>query len=272
MGICLDHSGNVIFADNGNSVIRKINKTTGIITTIAGNGLATYSGDGGPALNASFNGPTGICMDAAGNLYVADAGNGYVRKVQAGTNIVTKIAGNGGLAFDNDGGPALNAGLGDVDGICIDGHGDIYIDDISCSCRKINMTTGIINVVAGDGVSYGYNGDGGSATTELLFDPAGLCVDPANGNIIIADEANNRIRRTTQPGYIPTGVSNTTVVSGLKIYPNPSTGIFNIQTGSQVTNAVVEVMNFVGSTVRTVKLSGSKNISISAISRQVFTM
>ena len=259
MGICLDASANVYVVDYGNNVIRKINATTGIITTVAGTGIVAYTGDGGPATAATFSNPMCICIDPSGNLYVADEGNYAIRKIAAATGIITTIAGNGTYGFSGEGGPATSASIGSIDGICIDAHGDIYIDDISCSCRKISAATGNINIVAGDPYASGYTGDGGSAISELLNEPAGLCVDPSNGNIIIADWGNNRLRKATQPGYGATGVKNVTTSSQLSIFPNPSSGKFTIQTSAQQKNTGVDICNTVGEIVYSATINGTQN-------------
>lgn len=256
-GICIDASGNLYIADAGNNCIRKINTVTGIISTIAGNGIYGYSGNGGPATTAQLSFPDAVAVDAAGNLYIADEYNYYIREVNAATGIITNVAGNGTYGFAGDSGLAVNATIGEIDGICVDSHGDIYIADISCSCRKINKSTGIINTVVGSGTMSGYNGDGGSSVLELLNLPAGLCVDPSSGNIIIADQGNNRIRKATQPDY-HLSVSNI-AASKFSIYPNPSRGMFTLQTGKIFNDEIAEIYNATGVVVKTISLHGRKN-------------
>ena len=257
-GICLDPAGNLIVADFSNNVIRKINVTTGIVSTIAGSSSQGYTGDGGLATNATMYGPICVCFDAAGNLYVADEINYVIRKVNMTTGIISTFAGNNSYGWAGDGGPALGATIGLIEGMTFDCHGDMYIDDISCSCRKISGTTGVINTVAGSGTVDGYNGDGGSDTSEYLNFPEGLCVDPTTGNIIIADAGNNRIRKATQPGFAPAAVNHVMPVKA-NIFPNPSNGRFTIVAGTQQTDAAVEIYNAAGELVYSTTLTTIKN-------------
>ena len=126
-GIAVDDTGNVYFSDTRNNVIRKVNPA-GIISTIAGNGKAGYSGDGGPAIDARLNKPAGITLDNFGNLYAADEGNNVVRKIAA-DGIMSTIAGNGRNGYDGDGGPATSAALSDPRDVAIDSKGNMYIAD-----------------------------------------------------------------------------------------------------------------------------------------------
>jgi RHS repeat-associated protein len=206
-GIALDSSGNVYIADNFNSRIRKINASTGIITTVAGNGIAGYTGDGGSATNAKLNYPTGVAVDSSGNIYIVDGSNFVVRKVTASTGIITTVAGNGSVGYSGDGGTAKNAAM---EPLCVgvDSIGNFYIGDFYNVIRKVTVSTGIITTVAGNGTA-GYNGDGGSATKAELRYPSGIALDNS-GNIYIADDGNNRIRKVT----VSTGVITTVVGNG----------------------------------------------------------
>ena len=185
VGICLDAQSNLYIADYVSNCIRKVTASTGIITTIAGNGTIGHSGDNGPASLALLTAPEAMCINAAGDIYFSDQDGEYIRKISTATGIITDVAGNGGL-FSGDNGPAVNAGLGNVTGLCFDCHGNLYCNEWSCSCRRIDMLTGIINRVAGDSAIDGYSGDNGPSLGALLDFPAGLCVDPHTGNIIIA--------------------------------------------------------------------------------------
>ena len=244
-GICSDQSGNVYVADQEANKILKIT-ATGALSTYAGTGYGGYTGDGFQATAAQLNGPMAVGINAAGDLYFSDqiyspSAESYIRKIDAATGVISTIAGNGSGTM-GDGGPAINAGLGFIFGIFIDGHGDLYCNEESCASRKIDMTTGIINLVAGEYGTEGYNGDGGSATTEDLKFPGGLFVNPWNGNLIIADMGNNRIRSATQPDYVPTAtgtknLSNTHEDS--LILPNPSNGVFTLKTTAAHTNIIV---------------------------------
>ena len=202
LGVAIDADGNIYVADNKNNVIRKITASTGIITTVAGNimsiiGIYAFAGDGGPATDAELNSPWGIAIDAAGNIYIADQGFNVIRKVTVSTGIITTVVGDGNAGYSGDGGLAINAEINAPSGITIDAAGNIYISDEGNDViRKITASTGIINTIAGNGIN-GFSGDGGLATLAKLNDPSlGVAIDTA-GNIYIADDGNNRIRKIT---------------------------------------------------------------------------
>src|SRR5438445_557628 len=161
-GAALDTRGNLYIADYDNHRIRKVAAATGIITTVAGNGSPGFAGDGGAATSASLFRPTGVALDASGNLYVADQDNYRVRKVAAATGIITTVAGNGSPTFAGDGGAATSASLNSPTGVALDASGNLYIADTgNHRIRKVAATTGVITTVAG-GCST--RGDGGGAT------------------------------------------------------------------------------------------------------------
>jgi RHS repeat-associated protein len=193
-GIAVDSQENVYFADFAASVIRKISASTGVITTIAGNGTAGYSGDGGPASSADLDGPSAIAFDAGGNLYIADTWNSRIRKIDASTGIISTVVGTATNGFSGDGGPATSAQICDPSGIAFDSSGNLYLADTSNNVvRKVLASTGIITTVVGNGLN-GYSGDGGIATSAKLYNPAGIAFD-SSGNLYIADDANNVIRK-----------------------------------------------------------------------------
>jgi sugar lactone lactonase YvrE len=260
-GICIDPSGNIYFSDYSNSRIRKIDQATGIISTIAGNGTLGFGGDGGPASAAILHGPYALCISEGGDLYFSDDSNFVIRKISASTGIISTVAGTLGISgFGGEGGPATSAIIGDIRGVCVDNHNNIYIDDISCSCRKIQASTGFINRIAGFTDTSGYNGDGTCAIEELMNTLGGVCVDNTTGNLFIADQNNFRIRKITQSdGGCPTelGVNSYIKLSAPEIYPNPSTGVFTIKTIAA--NAGIEVLNAVGQTIYSAQLQGSQN-------------
>ncbi len=260
--MCIDAAGNLYIVSSGTNQIKKVNATTHYISTIAGNGTAGYSGDGGAALSAAFKGMAGICIDPTGNLYVVDSGNFRVRKIAAGTGIVTTIAGAGTGGYTGDGGPAIAATLNmpteiavnaagdvffmdqsgvvftaklrkisastgiittvagasmggaifdvplmstwlaDVTGLCIDGDGNFYCNEISCSCRKLDMTTDSTYAVGGNFSIESFS-DNQNSNISYMNNPFGICIDGAK-TLYTADKYNNRIRKLIQLTSTPT--------------------------------------------------------------------
>ena len=196
--VAVDASGNLFIADANNLRIRKVG-TNGIITTVAGNGIAAYSGDGGPATDASLEYPYGVAVDASGNLFIADTDSQRIRKV--GTNgIITTVAGDGTSGYSGDGGPATSASLFDPSGVAVDASGNLFVADFGNSrVRKVGAH-GIITTVAGNGIA-GYSGDGGAPTNASFSDPSGVAVDDS-GNLFIADELNQRVRKVFSPATL----------------------------------------------------------------------
>ena len=191
-GVAADGAGNIYIVDQGNHRIRKVDASTGNISTVAGSATSGFSGDGGPATSAQFNSPRGVAADGAGNIYIADTFNRRIRKVDASGNIST-IAGTGTFGFSGDGGPATSAELGNPEGVAVDGAGNIYIaDTFNHRVRKVDAS-GNISTIAGTG-TFGFSGDGGPPTSARLYNPQGVAVD-GSGNIYIADTFNHRIRR-----------------------------------------------------------------------------
>src|SRR5579872_137042 len=197
--VIVDSSGNVYISDTGNSRIRKV--SGGNISTIAGNGIPGYGGDSGLATNAEINGPIGLALDSAANLYIADTSNNRIRMVRTDGTIVT-VAGTGTAGFSGDGGLATSAKLNHPLGVAVDSAGAIYIvDDFNARIRKVG-SNGFISTIAGDG-SFGYLGDGGPATSAQLRFPTGVAVDTA-GNVYVADDQNNVVRLLTASAPPPT--------------------------------------------------------------------
>ena len=194
--IFVDATNNIYLSDWNTGRVRKVDAVTGIITTVAGNGTSGFSGDGGSATAAQLNNPNGIFVDGAGNIYIADAVNQRVRKVDASTNTITTVAGGGSAGWPDfgDGGPATDAALNNPIDVHVDGAGDIYIADrYNQRVRKVEVSTGIITTVAGSG-NYGYSGDGGPATDAALRSPKSIFVNGA-GDIYIGDSDNHVVRR-----------------------------------------------------------------------------
>ena len=198
--MAIDSAGNVYIADRGNHVIRKVT-VDGIITTFAGTGQLGSSGDGGPAINASFNEPTGLAFDAQGNLYVADSQNNRIRKISS-SGIITTAVGTGAQDFSGDGGQAVAASLNLPRGITIDKNGNLYIADADNNRIRKVTATGVISSIAGVNID-GFTGDGGQANEAQIHFPTSIGVDNA-GNVFFSDTGNNRIRKITPDGIINT--------------------------------------------------------------------
>ncbi|MGH8909881.1 MAG: caspase, EACC1-associated type [Egibacteraceae bacterium] len=187
--------GNLYIADFGNHRVRRVDLSSGgVITTVAGNGTAGFSGDGGPATEAQLNYPAGVAVAADGNLYIADNGNHRLRRVDLSSGMITTVAGNGTQGFSGDGGPATEAQLNSPVGVGV-AVGTIYIADRGNErVRRVDLSSGgVITTVAGNG-TQGFSGDGGPATAAQLNTPRDVAVDAA-GTLYIADYDNHRVRR-----------------------------------------------------------------------------
>lgn len=196
--VVVDGDGNTYFSEDER--VRRIDAVTGVITTVAGNGVTGYSGDGGPATSASLNRPAGLALDAARHLlYIADFSNHRVRQVNLQTGIITTVVGDGftdrdgGGRFRGDNGPATQASLNFPFGLAVDAAGHLYIGEFGNNrIRRVDVTTRIITTFAGDG-DRGSKGDDGPAT-EASLNPTGLAFD-ADGNLYVADRNNHLIRK-----------------------------------------------------------------------------
>jgi hypothetical protein len=206
--IAIDIHDNLYIGDWANNVIRKVVLSTGIITTIAGTGVAGYSGDNGLATSAQLNLCSSIGFDPAGNVYITDFGNNVIRKVDI-AGIITTYAGTGSCGYSGDNGPAIAAQICAPLGMQSDASGNLFISDIGNTVvRKIDISTGIITTVAGNGTT-GYSGDNGPATSAQLNANFDVSVDGA-GNLYIADFNNNVIRKVNTSGIISTYAGNGT--------------------------------------------------------------
>ena len=194
-GLAVAPNGDLYIADSGNNRVRMVSPN-GIITTIAGTGVAGFSGDGGPAVKAELNDPEGLAIGPGGGLYIADSHNQRIREVLPGGAIRT-VAGNGEVGYTGEGVPALSAALNYPAGVALDSSGNLYVaDDGECDVDEVSAATGDLTTIAGwtpaNGVTptCGYVGPGG---TGMLNHPTSVAVDPGVG-IVIADSLNNRVR------------------------------------------------------------------------------
>jgi serine/threonine protein kinase, bacterial len=198
--IAFDHKGNMFISDRLNHQIRKVD-SKGNISTIAGTGESSHYGDGGPASEAAFRDPSALATDKEGNLYIGDSANNMVRKIDT-NGIISTIAGNGNHKATGDGGPAVKAGIRNIDYLAVSPQGEVHIVGMnSNSVRKITKD-GKIVTVAGTGYQ-GYFGDGGPATKAMLKSPVAIAFD-SKGNLYITDMGNNRIRKVDTKGIIST--------------------------------------------------------------------
>jgi sugar lactone lactonase YvrE len=207
ISLAADDAGDIYIADGDNNRIRRVEAATGIITTVAGNGASTDSGDGGLAINAGVSRPTGIAFDAAGDLYFSSNWS-RVRKLKASTGTIETIAGRFATSFAGDNGPAVDALFWDPVPGAVDAMGNVYIADFENSrVRMITAATKIVATIAGAGACStsppplsvlvcqgGFGGDGGPASEAVLNHAQSVGMD-AEGNLYIADTINHRVRK-----------------------------------------------------------------------------
>ncbi len=195
LSLAVDSAGNLYIADFGNNVVRKVT-TGGTISTVAGNGIQGFAGDGGKATAARLNGPQAVAVDSSGNLYIADSQNSRIRVVTPDGTITT-VAGTGIPGYSGDGRLALSAQIANPAGLAVDSTGSVYITDSSALVRKFYVGGPIVSVAGNSTV--GYSGDGGVATLAQLDAPIGLAVN-SKGVVYIADSGNGAIRSLQATG------------------------------------------------------------------------
>jgi sugar lactone lactonase YvrE len=214
----IDSAGNLYIADVGNNVIRKVDASDGVISTVAGNGSSGFSGDGAVATKAELNTPYGVAVDESGNLFISDYGNQRMREVMSSTGNISTIAGNGTYGYSGSSGLAIDSMLANPEQLALRG-GDLYIVEQGSSVvSQLDLSSGTLKTIAGDGTpgdgTGSVRGDGGAAIKAQLAGPQGLAFD-AVGNLFIADSNNQRIREVSvSTGIIDTVVGTTTGYSG----------------------------------------------------------
>ena len=210
MGVSVDAFGNIYISDVANQRIRKVDLSTGIINTVAGNGTKGFSGDGGPATAAALNDPFDLDFDSAGNFYIADLRNHRIRKVDINTGIITTIAGTSAneadLGTTGDGGPGTAAILYYPWSVAIDNSDNIYlVNEDRHGVRRIDASIGVISTVVGDG-TQGFSGDGGQALSAQLNLPRSICIDDGT-YLYISEKGGHRIRGVDLESYIITTIA-----------------------------------------------------------------
>jgi|GEM_PF-1123251 len=227
MGVYADGAGNLFIANTNSHTVRKVD-AAGIITTIAGiPGVSGATGDGGPASAAKFYSPAGMAEDDAGNLYICDQLNYKVRKIAAGTGIITTVVGTGSNYFSGDGGLGTAARLSTPRGLAFDKSGNMYIaDGPNGAIRKYNLSTKIVTTVAGIGAATGYCGDGGPGTAAKLCTPARVAFDGGN-SLYITDMINARLRRLN----LSTGTITTVAGTGVSGFSGDGAAASSAQLG-----------------------------------------
>jgi len=203
-GVFVDSSGNIFIADKENHCIRKVDAASGNICTVAGRGgMGGWSPNGGVATNSKLNKPTGVFVDATGDIFIADTDSCRIRKVDVATGKILGVAGDGFCAYAGDGGPAISAQLNRPHQVFVDAAGNVFFaDTANHRIRVVDGATGDIDTLAGSGTA-GYSGDGGLATNAQLDSPRGVCLNGA-GEMVIADTMNACLREVDLGDMIST--------------------------------------------------------------------
>ncbi len=198
-----DAQGNMFVCMGRTHLVRRIDAVTGIITRVAGNGNSDYAGDGGTALEASFNMPYAITVDTNGDIYLAERFNFVVRKIDGATGIVSTVAGDGQEGYGGDGGPGDQAMMREPNDVFLDGKGGLLIADIRDQrIRRVALDTGIITTFAGTG-DKSRDGDGSRATEASLMGPRAVCMDGL-GNTFVCEREGNGVRKIDPEGILTT--------------------------------------------------------------------
>ncbi len=212
-GIALDGLGNLYVSDDTNCLISKYTVATGVTSVVGGNGTCSSSaGDNGPATSATLRDPHGLAVDGRGNLYIADYNGHVIRKIDALTGIITRVAGTGVDGYTPDGGLAVNSPISEPWTVAVDQAGNLYYSDFEENLvRRVDARTGILTTVVGNHNNYyaGFGGDGGAATSAYINEPASLVFDSAN-NLYFADSYNDAIRKVA----FSTGIITTVAGKG----------------------------------------------------------
>ena len=243
-GVFVDSAENIFIADTDNHVIREVAASSGIITTVAGNGTdcnpsTSPCGDGGVATGAQLSFPAGVFVDVAEDIFIADTFDNRIREVTASNGIINTVAGTGAEGYAGDGAAATSAELDAPYGVWVDTSGDIFIADTdNAAIREVVAATGFIQTVAGTPPTPGFSGDGGLATSAELNSPLGV-FGTSSGNLYVADTDNSRIRQLVQSIVVTvTPSAANVVVNGLQQFTATLTGTGNTSVNWLVNGAV----------------------------------
>ena len=192
--LAIDTEGNLYIVDRLNTVVRRVDARSGVITTVAGTGEPGYSGDGGPGDRAQLREPNDCFLDHTGGLLIADIQDSRIRRLDLTTGIIDTFAGTGDKSRTNDGGPARQAAIMGARAVCMDDGGSTYIAEREGNGVRVVRPDGTLHTLAGGDAELGYTGDGGPALASTWAGPKGIRCDGA-GNIIVTDTENHAIRR-----------------------------------------------------------------------------
>ena len=198
-----DSAGNLFYTEAKNHIVRRVDKSTGVVTTVAGTGESGYSGDGGPATQATMQEPYSLQVDGNGDIYIVDRLNAVVRKVDAATGIISTVAGTGEVGYSGDGGPGDKSMLREPNDCFLDGKGGLLIADIQDQrIRRLDLASGIISTFAGNGEKE-RSGDGKPALEASFLGSRAVCMD-SKGNTYIAEREGNGVRKIDASGTMST--------------------------------------------------------------------
>lgn len=264
--VVFDKIGNLYISINGDSKVSKVDFSTGKISTVAGTGVAGFSGDGILAKESQLSNPTGLALDGKGNLFISDSGNERIREVDLTTGIISTVAGTGVTGFSGDGFEATKTQLSNPLGLAVDKQGDLYVVDRGNNrVRKINMSTGIITTIAGTG-EEGYSGDGDLARNAKLSNPTGLAFNN-EGDLFVVDRGNNRIRKISG---LTSNTEELELESSLLVYPNPSTDKITIELKNNLELKSATLFDIRGKQVKVQMIN--KTLNVSRLPRGIYVL
>ena len=204
-----DSAGNLFVCEATNHVVRRVDAATGVITTVAGTGEQGYSGDGGPATEATMYEPYSLALAPDGSIYVVDRLNAVIRKVDGATGVITTVAGTGEPGYSGDGGPGTDAQMSEPNDCFLDNRGGLLIADVQDQrIRRLDLATGIIDTFAGNGEKE-RSGNGRPATEAGILGARAVCMD-SSGNAYIAEREGNGVRMVGADGLMRTLAGDTT--------------------------------------------------------------